>query len=688
MVLFKSRAYPKLRDNENAMATPPYTYTSLRGNSSIRVLVLEPASKHDAPLVAKLQHGKIPHQDADFKEEYHPNDNGLGRSKSFGASKQLLYEAVSYAWNDEGPLVPLEIHGSASFGTVWIRPNVETMLRYLRLPDQQRCLWIDAVCINQEDADEHAIQVAHMGEIYSQAQTVVIWLGPPTDAHSRVDVFFNDLVLHADEEDSEERRVTWRRMRHLLDRDWFKRRWIIQETVLAKYATMRCGNYNIDFMTFARSVWLISQRQSHSRSPVPETVGKLWMMYRLRSSLIPTNRVDGLRLLVEFASAQCSDDRDRVYALNGLTDVQAPVSYTESVKKIYMNYARMHILEHGNLAILNCGGAFRSTDSTIPTWCPDWRSLPGYTPLVTNLAPLKLADPKMNEWPAATIKEKEERATLCINGVKLGQITKVGYGAGDPVWGGDVLRLLQDWYAVYERNPTKSSRRRELQDTSADQFIATISLGTIQKQANAFGPSRPQSANSFPTDGMSRVTGILAHLICEDRDMNTDAPWKTSDQAKMQAAAAKISEGLKDALKSLAHGPPTAIFDPRPDLSLDYPPPNEKTHSRNLAPAELTEILCRTIAGRTCFWSSDGSFGLGPANMEPGDVVVAIPTCPTPYVLRPKSSRSPLALLKSLGSSTSNDDEVYKLVGDCYIHSFDAVETFEDGKTVKRIQLV
>jgi len=38
-------------------------------------------------------------------------------------------------------------------------------------------LWVDAVCINQSDLEERSHQVALMAEIYTRAQSVLVWLG-------------------------------------------------------------------------------------------------------------------------------------------------------------------------------------------------------------------------------------------------------------------------------------------------------------------------------------------------------------------------------------------------------------------------------------------------------------------------------------------------------------------------------
>ena len=50
----------------------------------------------------------------------------------------------------------------------------------MRLTTPADYLWIDAICINQEDDDEKSSQVSMIFEIYSVAQSVVVWLDEDT----------------------------------------------------------------------------------------------------------------------------------------------------------------------------------------------------------------------------------------------------------------------------------------------------------------------------------------------------------------------------------------------------------------------------------------------------------------------------------------------------------------------------
>ncbi|CAM1502335.1 Fc.00g043190.m01.CDS01 [Cosmosporella sp. VM-42] len=93
--------------------------------------------------------------------------------ESFPLEEHPDYEALSYCWGDAENPAKANCNGQE----ISIRQNLESALRHLRLPDRGRILWIDAICINQNDLDERSSQVAIMQQIYLQAVKTVIWLG-------------------------------------------------------------------------------------------------------------------------------------------------------------------------------------------------------------------------------------------------------------------------------------------------------------------------------------------------------------------------------------------------------------------------------------------------------------------------------------------------------------------------------
>ncbi|KAM0420948.1 hypothetical protein ACHAPT_011338, partial [Fusarium lateritium] len=87
------------------------------------------------------------------------------------------YEALSYAWGDPLDCRPIEVDGKRKSITV----NLYHALRRLRYPQDERRLWVDAVCINQDDHVEKSHQVSLMQKIYSSTEKAILWLGEFSD---------------------------------------------------------------------------------------------------------------------------------------------------------------------------------------------------------------------------------------------------------------------------------------------------------------------------------------------------------------------------------------------------------------------------------------------------------------------------------------------------------------------------
>ncbi|KAL9073037.1 MAG: hypothetical protein Q9157_004894 [Trypethelium eluteriae] len=88
------------------------------------------------------------------------------------------YIALSYVWGPPKPAKAVMVNSCE----VEVRENLYTALLELRRSDWVRQgikIWIDTLCINQEDLDEAARQVRSMRDIYMNAWQVVAWLGPP-----------------------------------------------------------------------------------------------------------------------------------------------------------------------------------------------------------------------------------------------------------------------------------------------------------------------------------------------------------------------------------------------------------------------------------------------------------------------------------------------------------------------------
>ncbi|KAL6876816.1 HET domain-containing protein, partial [Trichoderma novae-zelandiae] len=111
------------------------------------------------------------------------------------------YEALSYTWGDENDRREVAVNGYIVDVTV----NLYSALRRLRLEDESRVLWIDALCINQMDLDERSQQVQLMRSIYTMCDRTVIWIGEsPEDMSPTWEMHWS-----GDEEDDESMDWFW-----------------------------------------------------------------------------------------------------------------------------------------------------------------------------------------------------------------------------------------------------------------------------------------------------------------------------------------------------------------------------------------------------------------------------------------------------------------------------------------------
>lgn len=125
----------------------------------IRVLTIQPGSV-DEPLHCSLQTARLDSLPA--------------------------YEALSYTWGDNATKELITMNGNSfvAFG------NAHDALLELRDPVSPRTIWIDAICINQEDIEEKQHQILLMKNVYERASQVVIWLSKPrSDADLAVKLF-------------------------------------------------------------------------------------------------------------------------------------------------------------------------------------------------------------------------------------------------------------------------------------------------------------------------------------------------------------------------------------------------------------------------------------------------------------------------------------------------------------------
>jgi hypothetical protein len=304
-----------------------------------------------------------------------------------------VYEALSYVWGDPSTTLPISLDGHDFHAT----SALESALRHLRYENQQRVMWIDAICINQQDYEERNAQVQLMGDIYAKAQQVAVWLGSRDEASDNA----MDQILEIGRAEHlsgihkyqrcvqgyyidprrEEVEDIFEPLNKFIESSWFHRTWVIQEVALARSALLYCGNRYIDWDDVAKLTNWIQRHKECCVVGLASLASFTLERFRYRTEKIQMIRsylaVHGpmldLTLMSDmFRGQHCTDDHDRIYGFLGLIEknIIRP-DYQISVSEMYRQTALALIAHTRTLDVLSTAGRQRNRHE-LPFWVPDW----------------------------------------------------------------------------------------------------------------------------------------------------------------------------------------------------------------------------------------------------------------------------------------------------------------------------
>jgi hypothetical protein len=241
------------------------------------------------------------------------------------------YIALSYAWGPKKRYDDIQLNG-ISFP---IGRSLWSFLSQMRKHHQYITFWIDALSINQANILEQNHQVQMMRQIYSKAHSVWIWLGEADHVtHSDIAMQFLETREPTDNKEIDHRKF-WnpkkaRAIAALCERDYWKRIWIVQEILLAKKATILCGDKQTNW---TKLLHLISDVQAISdRGRAAHTVGVSRVLESPAAVIVQAksqwngSRQPLTKLLELYRHQQSTDIRDKVYALHGLAHDSATIA--------------------------------------------------------------------------------------------------------------------------------------------------------------------------------------------------------------------------------------------------------------------------------------------------------------------------------------------------------------------------
>jgi Heterokaryon incompatibility protein (HET) len=315
------------------------------------------------------------------------------------------YHALSYAWGLEENTEAI----TCDKGVLPVIPHLRDGLRCVCTSTGYRTLWVDAICINQKDDEEKAMQVSNMHHIFSRAKSVVVWLGADREdsdlAMAAMEVVKDNSIL--------DRTVNlkdvlvrikstttkifnlpmFEPLANLADRAWFRRLWIAQEYFFAHSALFVCGMKVLDDTAFVKILRKLSIHSFHGQEPpnyrdYPNLFKGFRMLLdiqKLKEDYLHQNRPGFFDIVMLGRSREAKEPVDRIYAAFGMAEgadviyrKRISIDYSKENRKAYWNvyslFGKVALLHESHLRLLSVTSSLDRPE-LLPSWCPNLNSL-------------------------------------------------------------------------------------------------------------------------------------------------------------------------------------------------------------------------------------------------------------------------------------------------------------------------
>ena len=253
---------------------------------------------------------------------------------------------LSYMWGLDAPRHSVYING----GILKVRDNLFQFLQTAKRLKIYDWLWIDALCIDQENVKERNHQVQYMGAIYQQAKHVLIYPGK---------ISWTSTIVNESFREEEKFEIRYPKLGSLInpvstlvhnltqsvllepqDFPYWNRLWIVQELALAKLRYVVTDSKLLSWKQF------LSTYSSYGSSRIRRNgQPSVWELCQPHTSIDNRNQ-DIEQLIGKFSTSDCEDIRDHVYGLVSLARPKPSFSVNYGIGKISLFVAVLNDCKH------------------------------------------------------------------------------------------------------------------------------------------------------------------------------------------------------------------------------------------------------------------------------------------------------------------------------------------------------
>ncbi|PVH86383.1 HET-domain-containing protein [Cadophora sp. DSE1049] len=544
------------------------------------------------------------------------------------------YIALSYVWGERTGSQLISVDQEH----VSITPNLRHALQRLRPKpgEHDLVMWVDAICINQEDIPERNLQTANMRAIYQHAASVAVFLGMENNRSKAAMHFARDLNACASVDEvrhfvgNPERKESIESLVRLFRRQYWWRIWVIQEVSSARNATVYCGDDEISWMELDRVCDLLKEASEELQSLFYKHPSFIRTLTHGGPRGLQLSRFSPnvsapplLELLLSHKSKKSTDPKDKVYALIGVSesiDTFGIIDYSHSMREVYTHTAH-HIITTSNRLDVICVKQHDIDQYSLPSWAPDWTRPPSNS-------------------GATVVGLHHHQPPFTASGTTLANAQFLSHGYVLKA-SGFILDTIESVGMAHKQNP-----RRPPSDVAP-------ALNVFHDWWNIFVASHSNSVAAQAVFGRTISCGNWEHDDENVYARKLDAIFALSDDVLEGSDMLRLdppsrsSTGSGFSMLQLSGSTPSLATSEEEDPLIDNGDQEEKVQLSAILSAGLT------MNRRRLFISQGNLVGLAPAGAEIDDVVCILLGCRYPVILRRRS-----------------DGDGYVCVGEAYVDGF------------------
>lgn len=509
-----------------------------------------------------------------------------------------LYAALSYVWGSPESVDTVIVNDKE----MKVTTNLHSALLHVRQESSVVTLWVDALCICQDDKLEKSLQVQMIGDIFRTAASTFVWLGE-SSTNDQVVVDYLCRQQSPGASQLQLREVPIKALRSFFGRPWFRRLWILQEALLSKQPVAHYGRHRVPFSSVLRlcSDLIVDNLANHrgkvfSNCPLKRCMLEWDLLQESVNQRGGWPLVDALSMTERMESTLAED---RVYALLGL----ATIADRQSIKPEYSKPFESLQPEISARLISSRNAPFEALHymgiriaSEVPSWARNWA--------VPAMNYWSLIDPFFHKGKRSRSMSPEKSATRSGYEMLNGEASKREWVLKKPSEiGNQFVRFSEDLRICAIRGVAI--------DHVGCVYVAPTDVMDLMRECERWKEVAVRSATAWPTTE-ARLEAF-SKALCRGNYLDTEG----RDLTECHAAYEQWIEG-KD-----PRGPSSSLVPATSPIKNDFGHRVEK----------LT-------LERSFFTTRNGFVGLGPAAAKPGDMICYFQGARDPFILRPLPTSS------------------------------------------------